>query len=94
MESPVHAQPQLFPNPIFRPGPELHTDVQVIGLIRRRADHVKIQPDRDDPGLEIGALHELHLGRHVHSQHSQLHLVQTGIAHPRDTGGIRIRDGL
>ena len=32
VESPVHTQPQLFPNPIFRPAAELRTDVQVIGL--------------------------------------------------------------
>ena len=73
-----------FPELIFKPDKadaKLHADIQVLSLVRRRADHMTIQPNGNHPGTDLLPSLNLSFGGHIHGQYRDLDHVSRRLAH-------------
>lgn len=74
----IDADFERLPHREFKSAAELHSEIEILGPIGRRADHMDVQPDRNDPRPEGAAFHEFDLRRHVDGHHRELHLLGIG----------------
>lgn len=52
----------MFPGLILKAGAKLHVDIQVLGLVRRRANHMEVQPNGNLTGTDLASFIELEFG--------------------------------
>src|SRR5690242_14765763 len=77
MIAPIQPKLERLPYFVFDAHTELNAHIQVLSLIRGRADDHDVQSNRDDPGAELAVFHELDLRCHVNGDRRELCLRRT-----------------
>lgn len=75
-----------FPDLILKAGAKLHADIQVLGLVQRRAAHVEAQPNGYHQGGILFPSLNLSFGGYIHGQCRDLDHVSRRMAHTAEEG--------